>query len=56
MSVAGQPTPATVTAAATSGFRAATSSPMVSVKPKIALRTSACISGFAPGANGRNTS
>ena len=48
-SVAGQPTPATVTAAAPSGRRAATSSAAASVNPKIAHRTSECISGFRSG-------
>jgi hypothetical protein len=55
-SVAGHPTPATVTAAAPSGRRAATSSDTARLNPKIAQSTSMCISGFRTGTNGRNTS
>ena len=55
-SVAGHPTPAIVTAAAASGRRAATSSATAATKPKIAQRTSECISGFTAGSNGRKTS
>ncbi len=54
--VAGQPTPAMVTAAAARGLREATSKPIASVNPKMALSTSACISRFGVGSNGRKTS
>ena len=44
--VAGQPIAATVTAAAASGRRAATRSAVARTNPKIAQRTSECISGL----------